>query len=61
MKKIKHKNLSLYATPEEVKKVKLIGAYHSRRTFSDTMRFLIQQESEKILSASANTSAQRQS
>lgn len=41
--------ICLWATPEEIKLIEQIKLYHRRTTNSDTLRFLIQQEAEKIL------------
>ena len=59
MKRIKHKtakntlrNISMYATKEEVSWIEVIREHYFRRTVSDTIRFLIKQEAEKILAES---------
>lgn len=41
--------LSIWATEEEVKKLEFIRTFYGRSTNSDTLRFLINAESEKIL------------
>ena len=41
--------LALGANAEELEKFELIKQYHSRRSDSDMLRFLINQEAEKIL------------
>ena len=48
-KKIKKKNLSLYANPDEMSRFKLIKTIHHRKSDSDMIRQLIIQESEKFL------------
>ena len=42
--------VSLWATPEEIKQLEQIRVFHKRSTISDTIRFLITQESENFLS-----------
>lgn len=44
------RQLSLQATEEEVKLFELIKEHHQRKSDSDMIRFLIVQESKKILS-----------
>ena len=44
------RQLALSASAEEVRKFEVIKAHHRRRSDSDTIRFLIEQEAEKILS-----------
>ena len=44
------KHISLFATSEEWSMFEAIKHYHLRKTDSDTLRFLIKQEAEKILS-----------
>lgn len=41
--------ISIWATPEETKRVVCIKRYHKRISKSDVLRFLIDQEYEKIL------------
>ena len=43
------RQLALGANAEEVRKFELIKTYHCRRSDSDMLRFLINQEAEKIL------------
>ncbi|MBR7119939.1 MAG: hypothetical protein IKC77_07065 [Lentisphaeria bacterium] len=42
------KQLSIWATQEEVAKLELIRNFHKRNTLSDTLRHLINSEHEKI-------------
>ena len=44
------RQLALQATEEEVKLFELIKEHHQRKSDSDMIRFLIVQESKKILS-----------
>ena len=44
------RQLALAATIEEVKRFEAVKRYHKRSSDSDTLRFLIDQEAEKILS-----------
>lgn len=46
------KAITIQATKEELDKLELIGEIHKRKTLSDTLRFLIDQEHEKILNIS---------
>ena len=46
------KHISLFATDEEWSMLEAIKQHHLRKTSSDTLRFLIKQEAEKIF---ANT------
>ena len=46
------KHISLFATCEEWNMFEAIKRYHLRKTDSDTLRFLIKQEAEKILANS---------
>ena len=46
------KHISLFATNEEWSMFESIKRYHLRKTDSDTLRFLIKQEAEKILANS---------
>jgi len=46
------KHISLFATDEEWNMFEAIKRYHLRKTDSDTLRFLIKQEAEKILANS---------
>ena len=46
------RQLALGASAEELRKFEVIKAHHRRRSDSDTIRFLIEQEAEKILSSS---------
>ena len=43
------RQLALAANEEEVRKFELIKNFHCRKSDSDMLRFLINQESEKIL------------
>lgn len=45
------KHISLFATDEEWDMFEAIKRHHLRKTDSDTIRFLIRQEAEKILAA----------
>ena len=45
------KHISLFATREEVRVFEQIKKAHNRKTDSDMLRVLIQNEAEKILSA----------
>ena len=42
------KNLCLYATPEEMRKVNDLKTHFQRKSDSDMLRFLINREHEKI-------------
>lgn len=44
------KHISLFATDEEWSMFEAIKRHHLRKTDSDTVRFLIKQEAEKIFS-----------
>ena len=46
------KTITMQATKEELDKLELIGEIHKRKTLSDALRFLIEQEHEKILNIS---------
>ena len=49
------KHLSLFATDEEWDMFEAIKRYHLRKTDSDTLRFLIKQEAEKIFAKTTPT------
>ena len=42
------RHLALFASAEECRKFELIKTYHCRKSDSDMLRFLINQEAEKI-------------
>lgn len=47
--------IAIWATPEEIKRVECIKRYHKRISKSDVLRFLIDQEYEKILNKNIST------
>lgn len=49
MKKAKKHSVSYAATPDEMTKLERIKRHYKRRTNTDAIRFLIEQEAEKIL------------
>jgi len=42
------RHIALFASQEEVRKFELIKTFHCRKSDSDMVRFLINQEAEKI-------------
>lgn len=48
--------VTLQATEREIGKLNLIRKINKRKTLSDTLRFLIEQEHEKILNIALNIS-----
>ena len=50
------KCVTLQATEREIGKLNLIRKINKRKTLSDTLRFLIEQEHEKILNIALNIS-----
>lgn len=41
--------IAIWATPEEIEKIEALKRHHARNTNADLLRFLINQEAEKIL------------
>lgn len=48
-KKVKYNSISIRFTPDEVKVLKRVQKDLKRRTITDTLRFLVLREGEKIL------------
>jgi len=57
IKNTKPKTLSILLSPEELNMIELIKKTYIRKTFSDTVRFLLVQESKKILDSRATIGA----
>lgn len=49
MKKPVVKQIAAYVTPEELRQLELVKAFHNRSSNSDIIRVLIKNEAEKIL------------
>ena len=49
------KQIALQANEEEVRLIELIKEHHHRKSDSDMIRFLINQEAEKILNKNSGT------
>ena len=47
---MERRNLTIYVNEQEFSQIEQVRKYHLRRTYADTLRFLIAQEAEKILS-----------
>lgn len=57
---MERRNLTIYVNNDELAQIEVIRKRHLRRTYADTLRFLIAQEAEKILSNNGLTQQPQQ-